>query len=128
YSQLEISRTEQFKLGIDPPIRDSGDIEGTPGITVVGPYGQIHLEKGVICAKRHIHMSTDDALKFGLRDKDVVRVRKEGGRGLIFGDVLIRVDQNFRLDMHLDTDEGNAAEIKPGDTGYIESIEHRQFV
>jgi acetate kinase len=73
-------------------------------------------------------MSTDDALKFGLRDKDVVRVRKEGGRGLIFGDVLIRVDQNFRLDMHLDTDEGNAAEIKAGDTGYIESIEHRQFV
>lgn len=128
YSQLEISRTEQFKLGIDPPIRDSGDIEGTPGITVVGPCGQIHLEKGVICAKRHIHMSTDDAIKFGLRDKDVVRVRKEGGRGLIFGDVLIRVDQNFRLDMHLDTDEGNAAEIKPGDTGYIESIEHRQFV
>lgn len=128
YSQLEISRTEQFKLGIDPPIRDSGDIEGTPGITVVGPQGQIYLEKGVICAKRHIHMSTDDALKFGLRDKDVVRVRKEGGRGLIFGDVLIRVDQNFRLDMHLDTDEGNAAEIKAGDTGYIESIEHRQYV
>ncbi|HAJ27051.1 MAG TPA: acetate/propionate family kinase, partial [Syntrophus sp. (in: bacteria)] len=128
YSQLEISRTEQFKLGIDPPIRDSGDIEGTPGITVVGPQGQIDLEKGVICAKRHIHMSTDDALKFGLRDKDVVRVRKEGGRGLIFGDVLIRVDQNFRLDMHLDTDEGNAAEIKAGDTGYIESIEHRRFV
>ena len=128
YSQLEISRTEQFKLGIDPPIRDSGDIEGTPGITVVGPQGQVHLEKGVICAKRHIHMSTDDALKFGLRDKDVVRVRKEGGRGLIFGDVLIRVDQNFRLDMHLDTDEGNAAEIKAGDTGYIESIEHRRFV
>jgi acetate kinase len=128
YSQLEISRTEQFKLGIDPPIRDSGDIEGTPGITVVGPHGQIDLEKGVICAKRHIHMSTDDALKFGLRDKDVVRVRKEGGRGLIFGDVLIRVDQNFRLDMHLDTDEGNAAEIKAGDTGYIESIEHRRFV
>ena len=128
YSQLEISRTEQFKLGIDPPIRDSGDIEGTPGITVVGPAGQIHLEKGVICAKRHIHMSTDDALKLGLRDKDVVRVRKEGGRGLIFGDVLIRVDQNFRLDMHLDTDEGNAAEIKTGDVGYIESIERRQFV
>ncbi|MFA5180978.1 MAG: acetate/propionate family kinase [Syntrophales bacterium] len=128
YSQLEISRTEQFKLGIDPPIRDSGDIEGTPGITVAGPQGQVHLEKGVICAKRHIHMSTDDAFKFGLRDKDVVRVRKEGGRGLIFGDVLIRVDQNFRLDMHLDTDEGNAAEIKAGDTGYIESIEHRRFV
>ncbi len=128
YSQLEISRTEQFKLGIDPPIRDSGDIEGTPGITVVGPRGEVRLDKGVICAKRHIHMSTDDALKFGLRDKDVVRVRKEGGRGLIFGDVLIRVDQNFRLDMHLDTDEGNAAEIKTGDTGYIESIEHRQFV
>ncbi len=127
-SQVEISRTEQFKLGIDPPIRDSGDIEGTPGITIEGEVGTVKLSKGVICAKRHIHMSPEEALALGLRDKDVVMVRVKGVRELIFGDVLVRVHPDFRMDMHLDTDEANAAQISVGTVGYIEAIQHRKYM
>ncbi len=127
-SQVEISRTEQFKLGIDPPIRDSGDIEGTPGITIEGEVGTVKLSKGVICAKRHIHMSPEEALTLGLRDKDVVMVRVKGVRELIFGDVLVRVHPDFRMDMHLDTDEANAAQISTGTVGYIEAIQHRKYM
>ncbi|MGV8059700.1 MAG: acetate/propionate family kinase [Smithellaceae bacterium] len=127
-SQVEISRTEQFKLGIDPPIRDSGDIEGTPGIIIEGETGTVKLNKGVICAKRHIHMSPEEALTLGLRDKDVVMVRVKGVRELIFGDVLIRVHPDFRMDMHLDTDEANAAQISAGTVGYIEAIQHRKYM
>lgn len=127
-SQVEISRTEEFKLGIDAPIRESGDLDGTPGITLVGEKGQVRLDKGVICARRHIHLSTEEALSLGLRDKDVVMVRVEGKRELIFGDVLIRVHPSFRMDMHIDTDEANAAEISPGALGYFTSLQHRNYV
>ena len=127
-SQVEISRTEEFQLGIDAPIRESGDLEGTPGIVIEGDIGTVRLEKGVICAMRHIHMSPADALGFGLRNRDVVRVRVPGERELIFGDVLVRVDPNYRLDMHLDTDEANAAEISGGAEGIIESIQHRPYM
>ena len=126
-SQVEISRTEQFKLGMDAPLRDSGDIEGTPGVTIRGEAGTVDLKKGVICAKRHIHMSPEEALGLGLRDKDVVMVKIKGARELIFGDVLIRVHPDFRMDMHLDTDEANAAQISAGTVGYIETIQHRQY-
>ncbi|WP_420266039.1 acetate/propionate family kinase [Candidatus Magnetominusculus dajiuhuensis] len=127
--QVEISRTEEFKLGIDAPVRDSGDIEGTPGITLEGTGGRLlKMEKGVICARRHIHMSTEDALRFGLRDKDVVLVKIKSNRELIFGDVLIRVNHDFRLDMHIDTDEGNAVQHSVGMTGYIEGIQARAFM
>jgi acetate kinase len=127
-SQVEISRTEQFKLGIDPPVRDSGDLEGTPGITIEGEAGTVKLSKGVICAKRHIHMSPEEALSLGLRDKDVVMVKIKGVRELTFGDVLVRVHPSFRLDMHLDTDEANAAQISEGTVGYIEAIQHRNYM
>jgi acetate kinase len=127
-SQVEIARTEQFKLGIEVPIRDSGDTEGTPGITIEGESGSVDLDKGVICAKRHIHISPEEALNLGLRDKDVVRVKVKGIRELIFGDVLVRVNPNYRLDMHLDTDEANAAQISAGTAGYIESIQHRNYM
>ena len=127
-SQVEISRTEEFLLGIDAPVRESGDLEGTPGITLEGEAGVVILEKGVICAKRHIHMSPEDALGFGLRNRDVVRVRVRGEREMIFGDIVIRVDPHFRLDMHLDTDEANAAEISSGSVGIIESIQHRNYM
>lgn len=127
-SQVEISRTEQFKLGIDAPIRDSGDIEGTPGLIIEGPIGAVKLEKGVICAKRHIHMSPEEALVLGLRDRDVVMVKVKGLRELIFGDVLVRVHPDFRMDMHLDTDEANAAQILEGVSGFIESIQHRHYM
>jgi acetate kinase len=122
-TQIEIAMTEQFKLGIHPPIRESGDIDGTPGITLEGPNGKVTLDKGVIFALRHIHMSPEDAMRFGLKDRNKVQVRVKGGaRKLIFGDVLVRVHPSFKLAMHLDTDEGNAANITTGMTGYIDGI------
>jgi acetate kinase len=124
-SQVEIARTEEFKLGIDAPIRHSGDLAGTPGITLEGPAGQVRLEHGVICAMRHIHMSPEDALAFAVRDRDVVRIRVPGERSLIFGDVVVRVHADFRLDMHIDTDEANAAELGADAVGYLDSIQQR---
>jgi acetate kinase len=124
-TQVEIAMTEQFKLGIHPPIRESGDLENTPGITIEGTTGSIVIPKGVICALRHIHMSAEDALKFGLRDKFKVRVRVEGERELIFGDVLIRVNPQFKLAMHIDTDEANAANISAGAIGHVEAVQTR---
>jgi acetate kinase len=124
-TQVEIAMTEQFKLGIHPPIRESGDLKGTPGCVLEGPAGRVELKRGVICAQRHIHMSPDDALKMGLRDRYVVRIRVEGDRELIFGDVVVRVNPNFRLAMHIDTDEANAAHINTGMIGYIESVQRR---
>jgi len=124
-TQVEIARTEEFKLGIDAPVRMSGDLEGTPGVTLEGPAGRVALERGVICAMRHIHMSPREAMEFAVRDRDVVRVRIAGKRSLIFGDVVVRVSPDFRLDMHIDTDEANAAEIGPGAVGYLDSIQER---
>jgi acetate kinase len=122
-TQVEIAMTEQFKLGIQPPIRESGDIEGSPGCTLEGPSGSVALDKGVICALRHIHMTPKDALRYGLRDKCTVRVRVPGDRELIFGDVRIRVDANFALAMHIDTDEANSANLRNGAQGYIDGIQ-----
>ncbi|MBL8429080.1 MAG: acetate/propionate family kinase [Dechloromonas sp.] len=124
-TQVEIAMTEQFKLGIQPPIRQSGDLTGTPGVTLEGPYGTSVIERGVICAQRHIHMTPEDAMRFHVRDNYVVRVRIEGERQLIFGDVVVRVNPAFRLAMHIDTDEGNAGNIQTGMLGYIEEIQSR---
>ena len=118
-TQVEISMTEQFKLGIHPPIRESGDIDGSPGCTLEGPAGSVAIDKGVICALRHIHMTPADALRYGLKDKSTVRVRVPGDREMVFGDVRIRVDPNFALAMHIDTDEANAANLQNGALGYI---------
>ncbi|MBA2661242.1 MAG: acetate/propionate family kinase [Bradymonadaceae bacterium] len=118
--QVEVSRTDEFFLGIDAPVRASGDIEASPGIILEGPDGQIELAKGVICAWRHIHMTPDDAMHFGVRDRDVVEVALGGGdRDLVFGDVLVRVSPSFRLEMHIDTDEGNAANLGRDATGML---------
>lgn len=122
-TQVEIAMTEQFKLGIHPPIRESGDIKDTPGILLEGPAGTVTLEQGVVCALRHIHMTPEDALRFGVKDKCTVRVRVPGDRELLFGDVLVRVHPNFRLAMHVDTDEANAANIKTGMLGYIDGVQ-----
>jgi acetate kinase len=126
-SQIEISRTEEFKLGIDAPIRASGDLDGSPGLTLVGPKGKVQLAEGAICALRHIHAHPEDALRLGIRDKDIVRVRWEGERSLIFGDVLVRVHPEFRLEMHVDTDEANAAEMNANAVGFIDSIQSRRL-
>lgn len=123
YTQIEIAMTEQFKLGIQPPIRESGDIADTPGCTLEGTAGSVKLERGVICALRHCHMTPEDALRYGVRDKSTVRVRISGDRELVFGDVLVRVDPNFALAMHIDTDEANAANVQTGAQGFIEGIQ-----
>jgi acetate kinase len=123
YSQVEIAMTEQFKLGVHPPIRESGDIAGTPGCTLEGTAGSVPVDRGVICAFRHIHMTPEDALRYGVRDKSIVRVRIAGDRELIFGDVLVRVDPSYALAMHIDTDEANAANVKTGAEGFIEGIQ-----
>lgn len=118
--QVEISRTDEFFLGIDAPVRASGDVKASPGITLRGPAGTLTIAEGVICAWRHIHMHPDDAVAFGVRDKDVVQVEvSTGPRKLSFGDVMVRVHPSFRLEMHLDTDEANAAELCPGTDGVL---------
>lgn len=115
-TQIEISQTDAFKLGVQPPVRDSGDLDGTPGIKIIGPKGEVETKKGLILAKRHIHMLPEDAEKYGVKDKDLVYVAVEkGDRKLIFGDVLIRVSPKYALEFHVDTDEANAALIKTGD-------------
>lgn len=126
-TQVEISRTEEFRLGIQAPVRMSGDLSGTPGLILEGPSGQIRLEEGVICAHRHMHMTPEDALRFGLRDGDVLSVRAEGEgeREVIFGDVVVRVNPKYKLELHLDTDEANAAQVTTGDLAYVASIESR---
>ena len=123
YTQIEIAMTEQYKLGVHPPVRESGDINDTPGCTLEGPAGSVAVDRGVICALRHVHMTPADALSYGVRDKSSVRVRIEGDRPLVFGDVLVRVDPSFALAMHIDTDEANAASVKTGAQGYIEGIQ-----
>ena len=124
-SQVEISRTEGYRLGIHAPIRMSGDLRGTPGITLEGPAGEITLEDGVIYAQRHMHMTPTDARRLGLESRDEVRLRVEGDRELIFGDVAVRVSPKFKLEFHLDTDEANAAGLSSGDVAYLDGIQKR---
>lgn len=113
-TQVEISGTDGYHLGMDPPVRDSGDLHGTPGIVLVGPSGAVTLKQGVILAATHIHMNTEDADRFGLKNGDRVQVLVDGERDLIFNEVLVRVDSNFITEMHVDTDEANAAVIADG--------------
>jgi acetate kinase len=127
YTQVEIAMTEQFRLGMHPPIRESGDIAETPGCTLESATGGVQIDRGVICALRHVHMSPEDALRYGVRDKSFVRVRITGDRELVFGDVLVRVDPSFKLAMHIDTDEGNAANVKTGAQGYIDGIQSEGY-
>jgi acetate kinase len=118
--QIEISRSDEFALGIDAPVRISGDLANTPGVTLEGPKGRCTLARGVICARRHIHMSTADAERIGVEDHQSVAVRVDSeGRNLVFHDVTVRVSPAFRLELHLDTDEANAAGLKSGDVGEI---------
>lgn len=109
-TQLEVSLTDARTLGVKAPVRESGDVAGSPGIKLVGPCGEVELKEGVIAAKRHIHITPDDAEKFGVQDRQIVEVRvTTNGRSLTFGDVVVRVNKNFAAAMHIDTDEANAA-------------------
>lgn len=118
-TQLEISRTDSFSLGIDAPVRLSGSIEGTPGIRIIGPKGEVTVDRGVIVAARHIHLHTDDAARMNIQDKQIVSVKTQGDRGVTFANVVCRVSDSFALDMHIDTDEANAAGVKNGDIGVL---------
>ena len=119
-NQIEISRTDEFKLGVDAPIRNSGRVKGSAPITLEGPAGRLELTEGLICARRHIHMHPDDAEHYGVENGDVIEVAIDSeGRDLTFGDVLIRVSAKYKLEMHIDTDEANAAEITKGLSGEL---------
>lgn len=114
--QIELSRSDECTLGIVAPLRISGDVANTPGLQVVGPAGSVTLPSGVITARRHIHMNPDEARRLGLRDGQIVSVKVDSdGRDLIFGDVIVRIAADFRLELHLDTDEANAAGVANGD-------------
>lgn len=109
-TQVEVTLTEARTLGLTAPVRESGDIEGSAPCKLVGPEGEVELSEGVIIAKRHIHMQPEDAVKLGVKDKDVVSVKLDTmDRALIFCDTVVRVNPNFSLSMHIDTDEANAA-------------------
>ena len=115
-SQVEVSATDAIKLGVKAPIRESGNVAGSAPIAVVGPKGAIYLNEVCIIAKRHIHMPPKDAMAAGVHDGDVVSVQAENERGTVFNHVQIRVDDSFTLEMHIDTDEANAAKIATGQT------------
>ncbi len=114
-TQVEISQTDARKLGINVPVRESGDVAGSAPIAIVGPKGAVYCKEGCIVAARHIHMSPGDAAKAGVGDGDYVSVRVENKRGTTFDQVKIRVDESFTLEMHIDTDEANASGIKSDD-------------
>ena len=119
-TQVELSLTDARSIGVAAPIRESGDIAGSGACKLVGPCGEVEIAEGVIAAKRHIHMTTADAAEFGLVDKQIVSVKiPSEGRETIFGDVVVRVNDNFALAMHIDTDESNAACAAPGMMGEI---------
>ena len=108
-NQVELSLTDARTIGVAAPVRESGDIEGSLGCKLVGPAGEIDIECGVIAAKRHIHMTPADAEAMGVADKEIVCVKLDTERSIIFGDVVVRVSPKFALAMHIDTDEANAA-------------------
>lgn len=118
-TQVEVSKTDSFVLGLTPPVRDSGSISGSPGIIIEGPAGKVELKEGVIIAQRHLHLHTDEAAAMGLHDKEIISVKFAGIRETIFGNVLVRVHPNFKMDLHLDTDEANAAGLANGDLGTV---------
>ena len=109
-SQVEVSLTDARTLGVKAPVRESGDVAGSGACKLIGPCGEVELTEGVIAAKRHIHLTPEDAEKFGVEDKQIVSVKIESdGRSTVFGDVVCRVNKNFAAAMHIDTDESNAA-------------------
>ncbi len=121
FNQVELSATDARSIGIEAPIRESGDIKGSGKCTLVGPNGSVELDEGVIVAKRHIHMTEEDAKEYGVKNGDIVSVLIENGNGrkTIYGDTVIRVSPSFRLAMHIDTDESNAAACARAQMGTI---------
>ena len=125
-AQVEISLTDGKALGIVPALRLSGDVAGSPGATLKGPRGQVTLQQGVICAKRHIHMTPETARQMNIRDKQVVKLQTYTARPVIFEDVTVRVSEKFQDNVHLDYDEANACGFQNGDLGRILPEEGRK--
>lgn len=115
HSQIEISRTDTFKLKVSPPVRPSGDIKGSAPMALVGPKGSVFLNEGCIIANRHIHMTPADAEKYGIKDNDIVDVEIQNAKPTRYYNVQVRVHKEFNTEMHIDTDDANAAGIKTGD-------------
>lgn len=118
-AQVELSATDARALGLNPPVRQSGDTAHTPGAVLQGPAGQVRLTQGVLIAQRHIHLTPEDGVRFGVTDGQRVRVQTFTGRPLIFGDVVVRIHPNFAPRVHLDYDEANACGFRKGDLGRI---------
>jgi len=115
HSQIEISRTDTFKLKVSPPVRPSGEIKGSAPMALVGPKGSVFLNEGCIIANRHIHMTPADAEKYGIKDNDIVDVEIQNSKPTRYYNVQVRVHKDFNTEMHIDTDDANAAGIKTGD-------------
>ncbi|NIP85654.1 MAG: phosphate propanoyltransferase [Planctomycetales bacterium] len=111
-SQVELAFTDAISLGIDVPVRRSGDIDNTPGCVVVGPAGVVELKQGVIRAERHVHMNQQDAAYYGVQNGDRMSLAIESSCGVVFRDLLVRADETSKLEVHIDTDEGNAADLE----------------
>ncbi len=118
-AQVEISLTDGKTLGITPPVRPSGQVEGSPAAVIIGPKGRVDLQQGVIAAQRHIHMAPADAERMGVKDKQIVRLQTYTGRPVVFEDLLVRVHPGFETSVHLDYDEANACGFRKGDLGRI---------
>ncbi|MCL1803350.1 MAG: phosphate propanoyltransferase [Eubacteriaceae bacterium] len=118
-TQVEVLAADTFTLGIPIELRDSGDLAGTPGLKIVGPKGEIEISEGAIVAARHLHLHTDEAAELGYKDKDTVVVKVEGPREVVFGNVLVRVGDNYKHEMHIDVEEANCALLSNGAIGKI---------
>lgn len=114
HSQVELARTDAYQLGVEPPVRLSGDIAGTPGVTLIGPKGTVRLDEGMIIAARHVHMDSATAARFGVSQGDTIDVEVDGPRGMILRHVIVRIAEGTLLEMHLDTDEANGADVAQG--------------
>ena len=118
-TQVEISIADGFVLGVEPPVRESGQLEDSPGIEIIGPKGSVKKERGVIAALRHIHMTPEIARRLGYRDGQYVQTRIEGLRGALLCNVLVRVSEKYALEMHIDVEEANALGVKNGDRAFF---------
>lgn len=123
YTQVEISKTDAYSLKLDPPIRTSGDLEGSSPITIVGPKGEVNLKEGCILANRHIHISPEDVKKYNLENVKTVKVKVDGEKGGILNNVHLKIIDPSLLELHIDSDEGNAFGVKTGDELEIIEIE-----
>lgn len=124
-TQVEVSRTDSIRMGLKPPLRESGNIEGSSPVTLIGPKGSLYKKEGLIIAQAHIHMAPEDAEAFGVENGEYVKVEAEGERPISFGKVLIRISPRYRLEMHIDTDEANAGLIAGKTAGRLVKQEER---